>query len=517
MKILNVSLLLVVTSVLVVPACGVESKGMCEPPLTCDVPTSDGGLEGGEANADGGTIPAGCDPTEDVKDAPKCVVSEMGVFVDSNAGDGGTGMKESPVKSIADAIRALRGKLRIYVCAGNYEENVKLPPGVSLYGGFGCGNWNYTQLARVKVAPKKKGYALHIASHETPIVISDIHFVAPETTNPGESSIALFVLGPAEVLLRRDVVTASKGLPASDATEPPSNLFSEELSALEGNPAVTTMGGEPKICACKRDGSSSSGGKGGDGAIGGGGDGAHGTSSPAAPKIEPERDGVGGTGGAASCTGAHSGADGLARAAGKGASARGFLTANGWRSAGGDDGQSGNPGQGGGGGGARANGGGGGGCGGCGGSGGRGGEAGGSSIAIASFHANLILQESSLQAWEAGKGGAGSKGEGGGGGGGGGNVGACGGGDGGNGAGGGGGGGGAGGSSLGIAYVGDAPTIDALSKITFANAGAAGGKGGLPGLGGINPNNGFPRAASGQPGTDGVNGYAQMYTSVTSE
>ena len=60
------------------------SSSTCEDKGTCGGP---GSLEGG---ADGGAdvviIPAGCDLSADVKDAPKCVVSDVGVFVDGASG-----------------------------------------------------------------------------------------------------------------------------------------------------------------------------------------------------------------------------------------------------------------------------------------------------------------------------------------------------------------------------------------------------------------------------------------------
>jgi len=75
-----------------------------------------------------------------VKDAPKCVVSDFGVFVDGRSGaDTNTGTKESPVKTIGAALGKLGGKSRVYVCDGTYGEHVKLSSAVSMYGGFVCG------------------------------------------------------------------------------------------------------------------------------------------------------------------------------------------------------------------------------------------------------------------------------------------------------------------------------------------------------------------------------------------
>src|SRR5262245_43767316 len=66
--------------------------------------TTDGGSDG--ATSDGGQVdaPEGCDPKADVKDAPKCVVNEFGVFVDAAGSNDNPGTKEKPVKTITAAL-----------------------------------------------------------------------------------------------------------------------------------------------------------------------------------------------------------------------------------------------------------------------------------------------------------------------------------------------------------------------------------------------------------------------------
>lgn len=79
----------------------------------------DAGSSGNEAApGDGGgdvVVPPGCDPLAEPKDAPKCVVSDFGVFVDGAGGsDGNAGTKASPVKTLAAALSKLAGKSRVY-------------------------------------------------------------------------------------------------------------------------------------------------------------------------------------------------------------------------------------------------------------------------------------------------------------------------------------------------------------------------------------------------------------------
>lgn len=48
--------------------------------------------------------PLGCDASADAKDAPKCVVSEFGVFVDASGGsDTNPGTQESPMETLTAA------------------------------------------------------------------------------------------------------------------------------------------------------------------------------------------------------------------------------------------------------------------------------------------------------------------------------------------------------------------------------------------------------------------------------
>jgi hypothetical protein len=486
-------------------ACGSSTAGTCEETSSC-TPGTDGGNDGSSGGQDGSVdAPPGCDPKADPKDAPACVVSEFAVFVDGKGGnDGNAGTKDSPVKTIGAALGKLAGKPRIYVCEGTYDEHVKLTSAVSIYGGWACGAWSYSG-AKARVAPTDPGAALEVRKTGAPIELADLEVHASDAADPGGTSLAVLLSESAEVMVRRSRIVAGAGRDALDAAPPPTNLYSANISDLEGNAAVGTSGGGAKTCACKVYGVAV-GGSGGNGANGNGNSG---SSTPSATAIAPDRDGAGGAGGAGSCSSGHSGGDGAARTGGAGATVPGTLSAQGWIGTAGRSGDAGNPGQGGGGGGARANGGGGGGCGGCGGNGGVGGAAGGSSIAIAAFKTPLVLQASELETGRAGKGGNGSTGEtgGGGGGGGGGNVGACGGGDGGNGAGGGGGGGGAGGVSVAIVYSGTAPALGAETNVKLGAPGSGGGRG-EGGAGGVNPNNGFPPAVSGQPGSKGIDGTA---------
>lgn len=498
--------------ILVINACSED----CTVSNTCAGSTV--GQDGGDVDAstndarpDGGAPPAGCDPAADPKDAPKCVVSEFGIFVDAATGnDGNPGSKELPVRSLGAALTKLDGRPRVYVCEGTYVESVKLSSPVSIYGGFACGTWAYSGTPG-KLAPSS-GIPLTVDRVSASVIIADLGISAPDAIEAGASSIGVFAIESASLTLRRVMVTAGKGKSANDEGAPPTNLFSADAVDLEGTTATGTNGGGQKTCACKSHGSSvgGKGGNGGNPAESGG----SGNATPT-PMAMGGRNSAGGAGYpnglAFACEGGKPGPDGSAREGGAGAGTSGALTATAWTATAGSGGAAGNPGAGGGGGGGGdANGSGGGGCGGCGGAGGKGGAGGGSSLAVVADRTALVLESSKLVSSDAGRGGNGGTGEAGGGGGGG-AVGACGGGRGGNGAGGSGGGGGAGGLSVGILRRAGSVARDGSTPITTGTAGVGGGPGGS-GAGG---NNVLGTAPAGNAGTKGKDGVSQEILEMT--
>lgn len=489
-------------------ACAGDTPALCDN-NACN-PNDEGGSEGsvGEGGADVVQPPAGCDPAADPKDAPKCVVSEFGVFVDATGGsDGNPGTKDSPVKSITAALGKLGNLNRVYVCEGTYAEHVKLTSATSVYGGFACGAWSYSG-TKAKVAPADKGLALELRGASAAVVLSDLELTAKDASEPGESSIAAFVVSSTKATLRRTTITAGKGSDGTDATaaadfapaSAPDGTGGGAGGAATPNPAcVTSMGG--------------AGGK--DGATNGG------AGVVAINPVYPTgNNGAGGTAGPTCAIPAADGAYGVAGTPGAGAATAGTLDATGWKGSDGAAGGAGGNAQGGGGGAQRvATGvGGSGGPGGCGGAGGAKGTAGGSSIALVVFQSSVALEQSTLVAKDAGHGGNAAKGQKG-------QLGspnpgspssgatACAGGYGGVGGSGGGGGGGAGGLSVGVLYKGTAPTVDGastsaadtLSSVTLGQKGAAGTKG----LGGDAAQPTAPISRAGQDGSDGAPGEAK--------
>lgn len=455
-------------------ACGVGSDcdfGMCDGPRV-------GEASDGKTPDDAGGDAAPTDECLDKPDAPECLDEAKAFFV-SPSGDNttGDGSKAKPFKTLAAVLDKIsEAKRRIYLCDGDYPEDVRLEAkhaGVSVFGGFTC-DWN--------VSPHKpklgaSALALKIAG-ATGIALADLAVAAKPASAPGESSIAAFIAN-SEVTFKRVTLAASNGNPGDDGTLAPFDFPTP--AELQGKNGDAPGNGAETTVRCPADpvGTvSSKGGKGGESGVPG---------DPGTPGQE--------NGGSTSvCSGPGSvntdGASGPPRAPAKGASDVGALDANSWVPRAGEHGAHGVAGQGGGGGYGSGGGsarGGGGGAGGCGGAGGGGGFGGGASIAVASFQSNLRFEASSLTSANAGKGGdgvAGQPGQAPGGTRGSGSGTSCNGGNGGGGGAGGTGGGGAGGISVGVLYKGPEPNLDSTTSGSIS-VGEKGDPGTGPGNAGV--------------------------------
>ncbi|MFO0587447.1 MAG: hypothetical protein U0441_07905 [Polyangiaceae bacterium] len=439
------------------------------------------------------TLPSDCqgDPAADAS----IVRDDCGLFVNAAAATNGDGTKAAPFRTIADA--AAKGPARIFVCAGDYTEvtTLELAGGMEVFGGFGAcpksGDWTWAADKRASVLGPANLAVVHVSSgSDAACVLHAVNVSAPDATEDGASSIGILADGVTLSLV--DVaITTGAGVNGTDGQ--PSSL-----DALPGAPGLVAsatdacvlvpMGGVPGSVTCD-DGIT----MGGDGGAGGPPPASNGSAGVDGTPM----DNTGGLGGAVDvatgqCTMGGVGHDGAPGDAGGGGNDIGTLTSNGISGGDGTDGKNGQLGQGGGGGGGAKAGtfckngvntvagpgasGGGGGSGGCGGKGGGGGKVGGSSVGIVSKASTLTFAGVTITTGAGGDGGAGAPGKAGGAGGPGGAGGVssglagskqgCSGGAGGQGGDGGWGGGGRGGHSLGIAFVGMAPTVDKEITIT---------------------------------------------------
>jgi hypothetical protein len=515
---------------------------------------NDGGPTAGAGNAEGGEAGRGSvaelDASHDagpeepppppvcgVNPVVGCVASTQdAVFVSAGVDESGDGSQASPVKTIAEGIELARTQdaTRIVVCNGIYQEAVVLTiadSGRSLAGGYNCDSWLYNPDGETLARPTERGYALNVSGTTQRVTISNFTFDAMAAMDPGESSIAAFIVNASEVRLTRVRLIAHEGQAATqevthDFVAGVTNEWPADTDLIGNDGLQQSLANDPHFVGGARaevtcpGGGVSRSGKGG---------GKPNDPNGEAGEVGQLPVGKGGQGGALNsqcdtclsnvcgCVvpAAAGGLQGDDGADGGGAVEQGSVSADGWQVASGETGEIGGPGGGGGGGdgawqacgvGGDSSwfGGGGGGAGGCGGNGGVAGGGGGSSISLAILDSQVELTACDLIAADAGTASSGDVGQdgqmgGAGGDGIGGNGGysvPCDGGPGGKGGSGGKGGGGAGGSSLGVAWAGIfEPTIGSDTTTALGN----------PGTGGV----------GGEPGNnDGIDGVAQEVLEV---
>lgn len=374
--------------------------------------------------------------------SPNCTVTDgasigasCGVFV--KPGGTGSGTQASPYGTITAALEAASpsNPVPIYVCAGEFHEELAVDAGMTLNGGIDCSGGKWTWVAdpgvaqRTIVAPAANELPLRVAEGLGKTRIFGFSFIAADaTTIAGRSSIAAIVQsGQIEFdTVHFEAGDAMPGLDATQTGQPGADAPPANNGAVHGAGTCTTPqpngypGGAMSTNAMCNAGTSI-GGAGGNGGPGTGGQG--GTGQDGA--INPLGGGKGGTGSALFAMGlkqgCQSGGAGEAGAAGTPGTAGvgdGMLTGTGYVGVDGGAGAAGvNGGGGGGGGGGRTRnscwggeGGGSGGAGGCGGVAGSGGTAGGSSIAILSDHALITFIKSSALVGQGGRGGDGAPG-----------------------------------------------------------------------------------------------------------
>lgn len=466
--------------------------------------TSDSSSSGAPLECDPSKLPAGAalDPT-------------CGIFVEPGAT--GDGKQATPFGSLGQALAENPMNLPIYVCAGaslGLDEEITLVASERVIGGVTCGEWKATSVKTAWTSPQNT-VPLRL-DHTTGALVQGFAITAA----PASGSNAVTLHGNSSIGVIAQVATAAfenvdieagagsaAGAGMSQTGQAPGRQSMPSSFDGKGGGGCNGTGGGPAIVfsTCPAGGGSTEGGKGGSGQSGTGQGGLAG--QPNFSATEPNgTPGLGdaGTAGWTCANGMGTGENGhtgMGGEAGTGGTTSGTLGANGYIGVAGEPGGNGGIGQGGGGGGGLRGGtsggcsagqtgpgGGGGGAGGCGGLGGGGGGAGGASIALISLDATLILTNVRLTANPGGAGGNGGSGQLGGVGG---QLGAggglaCDGGTGGTGGPGAGGGGGKGGPSVGLAFVGTAPTISDsdITISTMASAGGLPGGGVVPGIGG---------------------------------
>ena len=83
------------------------------------------------------------------------------VYVDANAAGGGTGTKDAPFRTLANALSSAPSKGVIWVAAGTYKENLDIPnKDLVVYGGFAAGFGSRTDACATVLEPASASKAV---------------------------------------------------------------------------------------------------------------------------------------------------------------------------------------------------------------------------------------------------------------------------------------------------------------------------------------------------------------------
>ncbi|HMJ56240.1 MAG TPA: hypothetical protein VK540_29435 [Polyangiaceae bacterium] len=395
--------------------------------------SADGGnaLDAADANnvADAGFDAETADigPTCDVTKSPSaepCLVDEQyGLFV-SPVGDDftGSGTRIAPYATIGKALQAAVGQnLRVYACedGNSYPEQLVVPDGAKLFGGFECYDWTYSAARRVVVhAPASPALAIHGAS--TGVLIEDVDIDAPDAVGLGTTSLGALIDGSSNVVLRRVTIAAGKGGEGAAGTNgAPGADAPDVIAGLEGTAGMCPATVPAQLGGAWVQATTCGSRGGGGGTAMQGGDGTNGVAGNPRDNVAPPDVDNGGLKGPTGGDGI-AGSPGRVGFAGVATSMPGMFTSAGFTPSSASQaatGGEGNVGQGGGGG-AASNAialcigasGGAGGMGGCGGLGGLGGAGGGASVALLSWTSVVTLESCDLVAHGGGQGGKGGSG-----------------------------------------------------------------------------------------------------------
>lgn len=177
------------------------------------------------ASGQGGCVPEGGEdfPDEDFVDSNCDGIdgdASQAIFVASNGLDGAPGTRGAPLRTIQRAITAAmdQGKHSIYICNGQYAENLRLAGDtVSLYGGYDCASDWKRGADRALILPST-GVPLTIDGVQAPVTVAHLSLLAADAVGIGGSSVAVVALRSKGVTFSGSKLTAGKGAPGAPGT-----------------------------------------------------------------------------------------------------------------------------------------------------------------------------------------------------------------------------------------------------------------------------------------------------------
>lgn len=271
--------------------------------------------------------------------------ADQALWVSPSGSDSNPGTREAPMATLQAAIDAADGAgngADLYIAGGEYPETLTLRSRVSLYGGWDETDWSRDITSGRAVV--RGGPTAVQGTESNDLVLEGLEVVAADATDPGQSSIAVWLLNATGVTVRENIIRAGAGAMGVSGTTP--NRTRTGSGGADG--------GDARLCVSRTSGGSRGVNyrDGGTGGLGGG------TNPTGGSDAEASSGGDGGNAGTSGSKNGRNGTNGKATGpvGGNGAAGSAFGAIDGSgtydpSAAGGNTGTNGGPGYGGGGGG----------------------------------------------------------------------------------------------------------------------------------------------------------------------
>ena len=205
----------------------------------------------------------------------------LGVFVALTGRPENTGTREQPLKTIQAGIDLGKktGK-RVYVCSGTFPESLTLADSISIIGGLDCtkSEWK-TGGARTRIeAPSSP--AVEAKNLASPTRLEGLDIAGRNATEAGGSSIGLFSVESAGLVIVGSHIEAGKGATGADGVEGVQLVQTGTLNGVNGRDqtdacfgvacgklAFNATPGGSSICTGAANQNGESGGAGGSGGL----------------------------------------------------------------------------------------------------------------------------------------------------------------------------------------------------------------------------------------------------------
>ena len=180
-------------------------------------------------------------------------VIEDALFVSGEASEGGDGSMNAPFRTISEALLAWSGakKKYILVAQGVYEEDLDLPNGVALHGGYSLDFHERDYILHATIIRGVKAAAtIRAVKLTSRALVEGFAIEGANRTGDGEASIAVWIQNTSQISLLANQISGGQGGSGRDGEAGAAGHGSKEDTRLNGGPGLISM---RRTGPCKND------------------------------------------------------------------------------------------------------------------------------------------------------------------------------------------------------------------------------------------------------------------------